>query len=177
METFDEHENSVTEAKEPIDEPATESETETMTETSEQTSDVPVPSASSEITAPDPACRLCKKVPVAGYVLFVLSAFSFAAFLFFTIPFLDLFFNHTAKDLGEALGQAFGLIFTILMMGLIGIPHVILSLISTIIFGKSIGKTLPPEKTKAIVFFAISLAMLLAAVLIAAISFIVIKRA
>ena len=120
---------------------------------------------------------LKKGLKRSGFVFFVLSILTFGAFLFFTIPFLQIFFNQNAKDLGEALGKVFGLMFTIVFMVLTGIPHLIFSLVSTILFGTAIGKTDKPDKTKAIIFFAISLFLLVAAVAIAGISFIVIKRA
>lgn len=112
-----------------------------------------------------------------GIVFLILSAITFGVFLFFTIPLLNIFFHPTAQDLGEALGEAFGLVMLIVMMFLVGIPHLIFSLVSSILFGTSIGKTDKPEKTKVIILFAVSLALLLAAVLIAVISIIVIKSA
>ena len=121
-------------------------------------------------------CAVKKGPKKASYVFFVLAVLTFIPFIFLTMPFLGAFFDSSPEDLGEALGKVFGLLFVIIFMVITGIPNFIFSLLSTIFFGTAIGKTDPKRKVKTIVFFAISLALLIAVVTIALISFIVIKR-
>ena len=159
----------------PIEEKeAIQSETETPIE---EPITAPIEDATAQnLPAETPSCGVKKGPKPASYVFFALAVLTFIPFIILTMPFLSILFDKTAQDLGEALGKVFGMLFTIIFMFVTGIPNFIFSLLSTIFFGTAIGKSDPKKKVKTIVFFALSLALLIAVVTIALISFIVIKK-
>lgn len=98
-----------------------------------------------------------------SYVLFAIAAALFFTFAMFTVPFAELFFTKlTSPDLGEALGQVFGIIFMIPIMFIVGIPLFLFSLLSAINFGRGIGVAeVKSKKILYIVLFVLSLLFLL----------------
>ena len=122
------------------------------------------------------SCGVKKGPKAASYVFFALAVLTFIPFIILTMPFLSIFFDNSTQDVGEALGKIFGALFTIVFMFVTGVPNLIFSLISTIFFGTEIGKSDPKNKTKSIVFFVLSLLLVLAVVTIALFSVIVLKR-